>query len=193
MTRSARTALAGATFAALLGPFAVPAAFAQDADGATDPAPAPPTAEDRVDLDVVGSLADDGSFATLLAALEASGLADELKGAGPFTLFAPTDEAFEALPTGAVEALLQPANREDLVALLAYHVVPERLDSRALSAMVAGIGAEPSTIGTAGGKSLVVDDRVGLSIDGAAVTRPDIEATNGIVHAIDTVLLPDAS
>ena len=178
MNRSARNALASAALLALLGT-APAAALAQDADA---------------ELDVVDSIADEGSFATLLGALEAVGLADELREAGPFTLFAPTDEAFEALPAGAIDALLEPENREDLVAILSYHVVPGAHDAATLSEMAgAGIGEEPATLETAGGKSLVVDDRVGLSIDGAGVVEADIEASNGVVHAIDTVLLPDAS
>ena len=176
MDRSARNALASAALLALLG-IAPGAALAEGAE-----------------LDVVDSIADEGSFATLLGALEAVGLADELKAAGPFTLFAPTDAAFEALPAGAIDALLEPENRDDLVAILSYHVVPGTHDAAALSEMAgAGIGEEPATLETAGGKSLVVDDRVGLSIDGAAVVEADIEASNGVVHAIDTVLLPDAS
>lgn len=136
-------------------------------------------AQDIVDLAVSA-----GQFTTLVAAVQAAGLADTLKGEGPFTVFAPTDEAFEALPEGTVEELLQPENREQLLALLTYHVVPGKI----LSSDVLG---KSTTVNTVQGSPLAVDATSGVKVDDANVLVADIETDNGVIHVIDTVVLPD--
>ena len=124
-----------------------------------------------------------GNFKTLAAALKAAGLIETLKGAGPFTVFAPTDEAFAKLPAGTVEDLLKPNNKEKLVAILTYHVVA----GKDMAKDVAGL----SSVKTVNGKKLslkVVDGKV--MVGDATVKTADIEASNGVIHVIDAVLLP---
>ncbi|MGJ3245301.1 MAG: fasciclin domain-containing protein [Elainellaceae cyanobacterium] len=124
------------------------------------------------------------AFETLTAALEAADLVDILDGDENYTVFAPTDEAFAALPDGTLEALLQPENRDQLVQILTYHVVPGRVLSTDLSA-----GAVASAEGSA---LNVAIDNSGISINDANVIQPDVEASNGVIHVIDRVLLlPD--
>jgi len=133
--------------------------------------------------DIVDTATAAGSFKTLTAALKAAGLVDTLKGAGPFTVFAPTDEAFAKLPPGTVENLLKPENKEKLVAVLTYHVVP----AKAMAKDVGGM----SSAKTVNGKELklkVADGKV--MVNNATVTKADIPASNGVIHVIDTVLLP---
>jgi uncharacterized surface protein with fasciclin (FAS1) repeats len=126
-----------------------------------------------------------GQFSTLLAALTAAGLTETLSGTGPFTVFAPTDAAFAKLPAGTVENLLMPENKEKLAAILSYHVVPGRVASSDL----ANVTSTPATV--QGGR-LSVDTSSGVKIGGATVVGPDVAATNGTIHVIDTVLLPPA-
>lgn len=137
---------------------------------------APAAADDIVDI-AVGA----GSFTTLVAAVEAAGLVDTLKGDGPFTVFAPTDDAFAALPDGTVEALLD--DIPTLTAILTYHVVPGTVMSTDLSdgMMAATVNGQEVTIG--------VGDVV--TVDGATVIQADIEASNGVIHVIDAVILPE--
>jgi uncharacterized surface protein with fasciclin (FAS1) repeats len=132
--------------------------------------------------DIVDTAVAAGSFSTLAAALQAAGLVDTLKGEGPFTVFAPTDEAFAALPEGTVENLLRPENRDQLVAVLTYHVVSG--DVRA--ADVAGL-TEATTVQ---GGALAIDTSSGVRINDATVTQADIVCSNGVIHVIDKVLLP---
>lgn len=133
--------------------------------------------------DIVAVAAEAGSFKTLLAAAEAAGLVETLKGAGPLTVFAPTDEAFAKLPAGTVEALLK--DREKLAAILSYHVVAGKV----MSADVVKAGsAKPAT---AQGQTLdvrVVDGKV--KVNAATVVKADVLASNGVIHVIDTVVLP---
>ncbi len=127
--------------------------------------------------------ADAGSFTTLLAAVEAAGLVEVLKGPGPFTVFAPTDEAFAKLPAGTLDALL--ADREQLAAVLTYHVVPGRVMAQDV---VRGGGATPQTVQ---GERLSIVIRDGtVYVDGATVIATDVMASNGVIHVIDTVVLP---
>ncbi|MCV3270336.1 fasciclin domain-containing protein [Roseobacter sinensis] len=135
--------------------------------------------------DIVDTAANAGSFSTLVAAVEAADLVDTLKGEGPFTVFAPTDEAFAALPEGTVEALLEPENKDQLIAILTYHVVPGKVMSTDLSD---GMSAT-----TVQGGDLTVDLSDGVKINEASVTSADVEASNGVIHVIDTVILPDES
>lgn len=134
--------------------------------------------------DIVDTAVAAGSFTTLVAAVEAAGLVETLKGAGPFTVFAPTDEAFAALPAGTVENLLKPENKDQLVAVLTYHVVPGKV----MSADLAGKKLEAETVQ---GTTVAIDATSGVTVDGANVTAADIEATNGVIHVIDAVILPN--
>ena len=120
-----------------------------------------------------------GSFTTLIAAVEAAGLDDVLDSDGPFTVFAPSDEAFSKLPTGTVEQLLLPENRDRLISILTFHVVSGRIESDDLL-----LGRKAKTVN---GASLPI----GLSIAGVAIVQADIEASNGIIHVVDSVLMPE--
>jgi len=133
--------------------------------------------------DIVDTAVSAGSFNTLVAAVQAAGLVDTLKGEGPFTVFAPTDEAFAALPEGTVENLLKPENKDQLVAILTYHVVPGKV----MSSDIAGKKAEVASV--QGGK-ISVDATDGVKVDGAKVVTADIETSNGVIHVIDAVILP---
>jgi uncharacterized surface protein with fasciclin (FAS1) repeats len=133
--------------------------------------------------DLVQVATEAGSFTTLLKAVEAAGLVDVLRGEGPFTVFAPTDEAFAKLPAGTVEALL--ADREQLVAVLTYHVVPGRV--MAEDVVRAG-RAEPATVQGERLRVVVRDGKV--YVDGASVIAADVTASNGVIHVIDSVVLP---
>jgi uncharacterized surface protein with fasciclin (FAS1) repeats len=135
--------------------------------------------------DIVATAVKAGSFKTLTAAVKAAGLVEALQGTGPFTVFAPTDEAFAALPKGTLESLLEPQNRERLAAILKFHVVSGRVyaDAAAAGAKVATLqGAEIRTR---------KDEQGNVLVQGARVVRADIEAANGIIHVIDKVLLPE--
>ncbi len=135
-------------------------------------------------MDIVDTAVGAGSFTTLVAAVQAAGLVDTLKGEGPFTVFAPTDEAFAALPEGTVESLLQPENKDQLIAVLTYHVVPGKV----MSGDIAGKQMEVTTVQ---GSMANVDATDGVKIDGANVVSADIEASNGVIHVIDAVILPN--
>jgi uncharacterized surface protein with fasciclin (FAS1) repeats len=135
------------------------------------------------ELDIVDTAVDSGNFTTLAAALEAAGLVETLKGEGPFTVFAPTDQAFSKLPAGTLDSLLQPENRDQLVAILTYHVVPGAVSA----AQVVGLD-EAVTVNGASVDISVTDGKV--MVDGAHVIATDIMATNGIIHVIDSVVLP---
>ena len=135
-------------------------------------------------MDIVDTAVGAGSFTTLVAAVQAAGLVDTLKGEGPFTVFAPTDEAFAALPEGTVESLLLPENKDQLISILTYHVVPGKV----MSGDIAGKQMEVTTVQ---GSMANVDATDGVKIDGANVVSPDIEASNGVIHVIDAVILPN--
>jgi uncharacterized surface protein with fasciclin (FAS1) repeats len=133
--------------------------------------------------DIVDTAIAAGQFNTLVAAVQAAGLVDTLKSEGPFTVFAPTDEAFAKLPAGTVETLLRPENRDQLVAILTYHVVPGKI-------MSADIAGATTTVVTVQGGSLSVNATDGVKINDATVVVADIETDNGVIHVIDTVVLP---
>ena len=133
--------------------------------------------------DIVDTVAEAGSFSTLLAAAEAAGLVETLRGEGPFTVFAPTDEAFAALPEGTVETLLMDENRDQLTEILTYHVVPGAVMSGDLSD---GMEAE-----TVAGMPVTISTEGGVTVNEASVVQADIEASNGVIHVIDSVLLPE--
>ncbi|GAA6180159.1 MULTISPECIES: fasciclin domain-containing protein [unclassified Shimia] len=134
-------------------------------------------------MDIVDTAVGAGSFTTLVAAVKAAGLVHTLKGEGPFTVFAPTDEAFAALPEGTVETLLLPENKDQLVAILTYHVVPAKV----MSGDIAGKKAQVLTVE---GDRLNVNARNGVKVNDAKVVSADIGATNGVIHVIDKVLIP---
>jgi uncharacterized surface protein with fasciclin (FAS1) repeats len=141
-----------------------------------DPNPTP--SKDIVDTAVAA-----GSFKTLAAALQAAGLVDTLKSKGPFTVFAPTDDAFAKLPPGTVEDLLKPENKEKLVSILTYHVVPGKVLASQVTKM--------NSAKTVNGESLAIKVEGGaVMVDNAKVTKTDILCSNGVIHVIDSVVLP---
>lgn len=143
----------------------------------------PLSAAKAADKDIVDTAVGAGSFNTLVAAVQAAGLVDTLKGDGPFTVFAPTDEAFAALPDGTVEDLLKPENKDKLVAILTYHVVPGKV----MSSDIAGKKADVASVQ---GDTISVDATDGVKVDDASVVTADIETSNGVIHVIDSVILP---
>jgi uncharacterized surface protein with fasciclin (FAS1) repeats len=136
--------------------------------------------------DIVDTAISAGSFNTLVAAVQAAELVEALKGTGPFTVFAPTDEAFAALPEGTVESLLKPENKEQLQAVLLYHVV-----SGKIMAADIGSGAQPATL--QGATIDVVGSSSGVTVNGANVLSADVMTSNGVIHVIDAVILPPAT
>ena len=142
-------------------------------------APNAATAEEKT---IVAVASEAGQFKTLVAAVKAADLVDTLNGAGPFTVFAPTDEAFAKLPAGTVEGLLKPENKEKLKALLTYHVIPGKI-----------MAADAKTMNTktANGKEVAVKVAGGkVTVGGANVVKADVAASNGVIHVIDGVLMP---
>ena len=133
--------------------------------------------------DIVDTAVGAGSFTTLVAAVQAAGLVHTLKGDGPFTVFAPTDAAFAALPEGTVETLLMPENKDQLVSVLTYHVVPAKV-------MSGDIAGKKARVLTVQGDRLSVNARNGVKVENARVTTADIAASNGVIHVIDKVLIP---
>ena len=134
-------------------------------------------------LDIVDTAVSAGQFNTLVAAVEAADLVTTLKGDGPFTVFAPTDDAFAALPEGTVENLLKPENKDQLIAVLTYHVVPGKI-------MSSDIAGTATMVESVQGSELDVDATDGVTVDGATVVTADIETDNGVIHVIDRVVLP---
>lgn len=134
--------------------------------------------------DIVDTAASADQFSTLVVAVKAAGLVETLKSDGPFTVFAPTNEAFAALPEGTVENLLKPENKEQLVAVLTYHVIPGKV----MSSDIAGKTAQVETVQ---GSALSIDATSGVMIDNAMVTTADIITSNGVIHVIDKVVLPN--
>ena len=133
--------------------------------------------------DIVDTAAGAGDFTTLVAAVEAAGLVETLKGEGPFTVFAPTDAAFAALPEGTVDTLLKPENKDQLVSILTYHVVPGKVMSGDLS--------DDMTAATVQGGEITIDLDDGVMVNDAKVVTADIEAENGVIHVIDKVIMPN--
>jgi uncharacterized surface protein with fasciclin (FAS1) repeats len=131
--------------------------------------------------DLVDTAVEAGAFQTLVAAVQAAGLVETLKGPGPFTVFAPTDAAFAKLPPGAVEGLLQDQQR--LTAVLTYHVVPGRI----MAADVVKLAAAQ----TVQGQNIAIDATDGVKVNGASVVQADVAADNGVIHVIDSVIFPN--
>jgi uncharacterized surface protein with fasciclin (FAS1) repeats len=136
--------------------------------------------------DIVDVAAANKDFSTLVAAVKAAGLVETLKGKGPFTVFAPTDDAFKKLPAGTLEGLLRPEAKAQLATILKYHVVPGAYDSTRLGKA----RAKQFGIKSAQGSDVNVNLTKGVVVSGATVTQPDIKASNGVIHVIDTVMLP---
>ncbi|NNE90651.1 MAG: fasciclin domain-containing protein [Verrucomicrobiales bacterium] len=134
--------------------------------------------------DIVDTAVENGSFKTLAAALEAAGLVDALKGDGPFTVFAPTDEAFAKLPEGTVETLLKPENKDQLVDILTYHVVSGNVPSKTAVTLDKATALNKKDI------ALEVKDGALMLNGDAKVAMADVKASNGVIHVIDTVILP---
>ena len=134
--------------------------------------------------DIVDTAVGAGSFGTLVAAVKAAGLFDTLKGDGPFTVFAPTDDAFKALPAGTVENLLKPENKDQLVKILTYHVIPGKV-------MAGDISGKTMSVKTVQGSEVKIDATSDVMIDKAKVTQADITADNGVIHVIDKVIIPN--
>lgn len=135
--------------------------------------------------DIVDTAVNAGQFETLVAAVSAAELVETLKSEGPFTVFAPTDEAFAALPEGTVETLLKPENKDQLIAVLTYHVVPGKVMSTDLS--------DDMAAKTVQGSEIMIDLDDGVKVNDATVVAADIETTNGVIHVIDAVILPPQS
>ena len=132
--------------------------------------------------DIVDTAVAAGSFKTLVAAVTAADLGSTLKGAGPFTVFAPSDDAFARLPAGTVEDLVKPANKAKLASILTLHVVAGKV----MSSDIRG-DMNPASVN---GETLAIRTGNGVTVNGAKVTTADVEASNGVIHVIDTVLLP---
>jgi uncharacterized surface protein with fasciclin (FAS1) repeats len=135
-------------------------------------------------MDIVDTAISDGRFTTLVAAVQAAGLAETLKGEGPFTVFAPTDDAFAALPEGTLDSLLLPENKQQLSDILLYHVVPGKV----MASDVVGLTSAPTVLGK--DATIKVEDGKVFLNDNVQVIITDIETSNGVIHVIDSVLLP---
>jgi uncharacterized surface protein with fasciclin (FAS1) repeats len=133
--------------------------------------------------DIVDTAVAAGTFKTLVAAVTAAGLVDTLKSEGPFTVFAPSDDAFAKLPAGTVEGLVKPENLAKLTSILTYHVMAGKV-------MAKDVGGKKLSPATVNGATLDVDGTNGVHVNGAAVVAADIECTNGVIHVIDSVLMP---
>ena len=133
--------------------------------------------------DIVDTAVSAGSFKTLVAAVTAADLVSTLKSKGPFTVFAPTDAAFGKLPAGTLESLLKPENKAKLVAILTYHVVPGKV-------MASDIAGKSLKVASVQGSKISIEAHSGVMVDKANVVKADVEASNGVIHVIDTVILP---
>jgi uncharacterized surface protein with fasciclin (FAS1) repeats len=141
------------------------------------------TGAKAMEKDIVDTAVAAGSFSTLVTAVKAAGLVETLKSKGPFTVFAPTDEAFAKLPKGTLENLLKPENKDKLVAVLTYHVLLGKV-------MASDIAGKKMDVPTVQGSKVAVDATSGVTVDKANVVKADIATSNGVIHVIDTVILP---
>jgi uncharacterized surface protein with fasciclin (FAS1) repeats len=138
---------------------------------------------ESAELDIVTTAAGNPAFSTLVAAVKAAGLVETLQGKGPFTVFAPTNDAFAKLPAGTVEDLLKPENKDKLVAILTYHVVAGKV-------MAADV-VKLSNATTVQGSDIMIDTSDGVKVNNATVIQTDLETKNGVIHVIDTVIIPE--
>ena len=136
-------------------------------------------------LDIIDTALSAGNFSTLAAALGAAGLVETLKGDGPFTVFAPTDEAFSKIPSEKLSELLQPENKERLLAILTYHVVSGRVSADEVTDLESATSLQ--------GQTLKISTKDGIRINDAKVLTPDVQAANGVIHVIDALLIPSAA
>jgi uncharacterized surface protein with fasciclin (FAS1) repeats len=141
-------------------------------------------AEKKAEADIVDTAISAGQFTTLAKALQAAGLVDTLKGDGPFTVFAPTDAAFAKLPPGTVESLLKPENKEKLTAILTYHVLPGAVKSTEVGSMASAETVNGDTV-------MFKAQNNSVKVDNANVVKADVVASNGVIHVVDTVLMPN--
>ncbi|RYZ05506.1 MAG: fasciclin domain-containing protein [Myxococcales bacterium] len=171
--------------AATLSAAACGGEMAQEPPATADSAMAEPAAApaEKPTSNILQTAAAAGSFSTLSAAIKAAGLEETLSGPGPFTVFAPTDDAFAKLPAGTVENLLKPENKAKLVAILTYHVVPGEVPAK-------DVLAAKKLKSVQGQELSVAVDGANVSVDGAKVVKTDIMASNGVIHVLDAVLLP---
>ena len=140
---------------------------------------------------IVDRLAQDERFSTLVEAVQAAGLAETLRGEGPYTIFAPTNEAFEQLPEGKLEELLQPANQQQLADILNYHVLAEKVTAEQVMGLEGLDTAEGAKVATAQGSELTITSQAdALMVNQAQITETDLQASNGVIHVIDQVLTP---
>jgi len=135
--------------------------------------------------DIVDTAVEAGSFKTLVAAVTAAGLGATLKGPGPFTVFAPNDAAFAKLPQGTIDTLLKPENKAKLVSILTYHVVSGKVMSK-------DIAGKTTTAKSVQGAEISIDATKDVMVDKAKVIKADIETSNGVIHVVDTVMMPPA-
>ena len=163
----------------ILGLAAAGCGAADTTEPQTGPEPSATSTQDIVDTAVA-----DGSFKTLAAALEAADLVSTLKGAGPFTVFAPTDDAFAKLPAGTVEDLLKPENKAKLQAILTYHVAASRIGSEQVASLSSAKTVQ-------GGELKISNNADGVMVNQAKVVKADIGCSNGVIHVIDSVLIPE--
>jgi uncharacterized surface protein with fasciclin (FAS1) repeats len=161
--------------------FAVVAALTLSACGSDSETASEAPAEVTAPGTIVDVAVGAGNFNTLVAAVTAAGLVETLSGAGPFTVFAPTDEAFAALPAGVLDALLLPENKATLAKILTYHVV---------SGMVMAADVADGDVATVEGQTIKLSTMGGVTVNGATVVAADVMASNGVIHAIDAVILP---
>ena len=140
----------------------------------------------KAKVDIVDTAVAAGNFTTLVAAVQAAGLEETLRGEGPFTVFAPTDEAFAALPAGTVEKLLEPENKDKLASVLTYHVLAGKTKSKELA-------GQTLSVATVNGAEVAIDATDGVKVGEANVIQADVYASNGVIHAIDAVLMPPAA
>lgn len=151
-----------------------------------DKAPSKKDKKEAALVDIVDTAVAAGSFSTLAAALGAADLVETLKGAGPFTVFAPTDDAFAKLPKGTVDDLLKPENKEKLAGILTYHVVPGKVMASSVLKM------DGESVATVNGKSVKIGVKGDtVTVDGAKVVTTDVDTSNGVIHIIDTVIMPN--
>jgi len=142
----------------------------------------PAFADHHGEKNIVATAAANPDFSTLVAAVKAAGLVETLSGEGPFTVFAPNNAAFDKLPEGTVEMLLKPENKEKLISILTYHVVPAKVMAAEVKTMMAPtVNGTESSVKVADGK---------VTVDGANVIATDVKASNGVIHVIDAVLMP---
>jgi len=176
---------AGAALAALAlaacGSSSTTAATSAPAAATTPAASSPAASTPAAAGTIVDVAAANPDFSTLVAAVKAAGLADTLSGPGPFTVFAPTDEAFKALPAGLLDKLLKPENKAVLAKILTYHV---------LASKVMAADVKDGKVATVEGSTITIDTMSGVKINDAKVTATDIGASNGVIHVIDKVLVP---